>query len=359
MSNLPSKTNEYLPFDLTKTPIAQLFIEKYLVSYEFNRLKKSTRSSYINEYKIIMEYLASYKREDRESFHGDVTVVEFLKERNWSSPYAPANVGGSINVLMLRIRRDLKRSDASMFKMGAAMKSAVGNYFSQQGLDPLPFKSHIMLFKQPKSDGMDPWPIEDIKSVIDAHSVFLDNCFKYKGQKNILRFLSENEMRIGCVIVAMLFFTGQRVSDACEWREANILNDESISFKQTKTGKEMVIPIHPVLKEFLYAGFQVNVIEGKEVPRNRNLITGSAGKLSRHKAWAIVDKLKKELGIEGRYGLHGLRKSTAIEMIKAGATVEYVKSITGHRSVGMVEHYAKKKNQADIAKKAISFLPSL
>ena len=52
------------------------------------------------------------------------------------------------------------------------------------------------------------------------------------------------------------------------------------------------------------------------------------------------------------YSLHGLRKNSTIELLKAGCTYDDIKAVTGHGTTAMIELYGKdieKKRQATAA----------
>jgi integrase len=51
--------------------------------------------------------------------------------------------------------------------------------------------------------------------------------------------------------------------------------------------------------------------------------------------------------------IHGLRKNAAIELDNAGCSTQEIAAITGHRTLGMVAHYSKKRDQRLHARSAM------
>jgi integrase len=65
----------------------------------------------------------------------------------------------------------------------------------------------------------------------------------------------------------------------------------------------------------------------------------------------MVRKALREMGLDG-YAIHGLRKNAAVELANAGCTPHEIAAITGHRTLGMVAHYAKRHDQRIAARSA-------
>ena len=58
----------------------------------------------------------------------------------------------------------------------------------------------------------------------------------------------------------------------------------------------------------------------------------------------MVRKKLREMGIDG-YAIHGLRKNAAVALADAGCSPMEIAAITGHRTLGMVSHYTKRRDQ--------------
>jgi integrase len=58
------------------------------------------------------------------------------------------------------------------------------------------------------------------------------------------------------------------------------------------------------------------------------------------------------MGADG-YSIHGLRKNAAVALADAGCSTMEIAAITGHKTLTMVEHYSKKRDQQIHARSAI------
>lgn len=141
-------------------------------------------------------------------------------------------------------------------------------------------------------------------------------------------------------IVALFYFTGQRISDVIRMQWTDI-KDGHIHVRQKKTDTELQIPVAAELVQILH-----------ELPRRGfAILTQSNGKAwtdnglrLKMQAWA------RERGQE--IVPHGLRKNAVNALLEAGCSAAEVSAITG-QSLKMVEHYAKKRNQKRLGGSAI------
>jgi hypothetical protein len=58
----------------------------------------------------------------------------------------------------------------------------------------------------------------------------------------------------------------------------------------------------------------------------------------------------------GGYAIHGLRKNAAVALANVSCDAFEIAAITGHRTLGMVEHYSKKRDQRLRARSAMDKL---
>jgi hypothetical protein len=121
-----------------------------------------------------------------------------------------------------------------------------------------------------------------------------------------------------------------------------------ISVTQSKTGKNLWIPMHASLRALL-----------TEIPRVCvHVLTNSRGfpwTTNGFKASWGGDELKREPFAQHRERklvFHGLRKSAVVFLLEAGCTDAEVSAITG-QSRGMVAHYARQVNQKRLATAAV------
>lgn len=137
--------------------------------------------------------------------------------------------------------------------------------------------------------------------------------------------------------------TAQRKSDVRVMGPQHV-TDGAIRVKQLKTGKDMLIPIHPRLAESILAtktGHLAFIVTNRGAPFS----TKSFG------MW--FSRQCKSAGLEG-FSMHGLRKAASRRMAEAGLTNQQIKAITGHVTDSEVARYTREAEQALIARKAMA-----
>lgn len=164
----------------------------------------------------------------------------------------------------------------------------------------------------------EPWP----QHVLDAALASKDDLFR--------------------LAVALHLYTGQRTGDACAmtW---NAITPDGIPVRQEKTGATLTIPLHPTLAAELARATRSAIV----ILTNRR---GASLKPDAFRKWCI--EFAEPFGV--RVTPHGLRKNATNELFEAGCTAAQVASVTGHKSLAMLEHYGKRRSQASLAKVAIA-----
>ena len=143
---------------------------------------------------------------------------------------------------------------------------------------------------------------------------------------------------------ALALYTAQRRADLVEMKWESIAGD-IIRVRQSKTGVDLELPIHPALAEAL----------GAVRPRlPAAIITGSSGtKLSPvyfgHQMAAAIEAA----GLPAECLLHGLRKTAARTLIEAGCTKRQARAITGQKTDAMIDHYSRDADQKSLSKQAM------
>ena len=66
----------------------------------------------------------------------------------------------------------------------------------------------------------------------------------------------------------------------------------------------------------------------------------------------MVRRQLREMGVDG-YAIHGLRKNAAVALADAGCSPMEIAAITGHKTLGMVQHYSKRRDQRLHARSAM------
>lgn len=149
----------------------------------------------------------------------------------------------------------------------------------------------------------------------------------------IERFLREARpsLRWG---VKLALYTGQRRSDLVEMKWSQF-DGEFIEVCQQKTGELLSIPCHKEL-----------CAELESMPRVADtILVGERGApLTGSSLSVMVRKTLRVMGVDG-FAIHGLRKNAAVALAEAGCTDPEIMAITGHKSVQMVSHYTKRRDQ--------------
>ena len=142
--------------------------------------------------------------------------------------------------------------------------------------------------------------------------------------------------------VTLALYTGQRPGDVCLMTWGAITGD-LIRVRQQKTKTALAVPMHDVLR---------NTIE--QMPRSdRHLFLLSNRRGDPLTAAVFLKWCQRFSRARGENRTpHGLRKNATIQLFEAGCTAAEVASITGHKSLAMLEHYGKQRSQPKIARVA-------
>lgn len=143
--------------------------------------------------------------------------------------------------------------------------------------------------------------------------------------------------------LALLLYTAQRRSDVVTMGPQHV-RDGRIRVKQMKTGKELYIPIHPMLGEAILAcpsGHLAFLVSEKGTP----FTIASFGNWFRKRC--------NEAGLMACTA-HGLRKAAARRMAEQGMSNQLIKSITGHATDSEVARYTRDADQVILADQAMA-----
>jgi integrase len=157
----------------------------------------------------------------------------------------------------------------------------------------------------------------------------------------IARFMQEARPSLRWA-VKLALYTGQRRSDLVKMRWSHFDGD-FIEVRQQKTGELVSVPCHKELRAELES--MPRIAETILVGERGAPLTGSS--LS-----VMVRRQLREMGVDG-YAIHGLRKNAAVALADAGCSPMEIAAITGHKTLGMVQHYAKRRDQKLHARSAM------
>jgi len=268
-------------------------IEIYYRSPEYRNLADSTKANYRG-------ILDRFKEE-----HGHRTVagmqrkhVKSILNKKAHTPNAANNLLKKLKIIM-RLALDLEiRSD-----------------------DP----TLCVKMLKVKSSGHHSWTDEEIKAYEDKHP---------KGSKARLALY-------------LMLYLAQRRSDVVKLGRQH-MKDGLIRVCQQKTGVELWLPIHPVLKE------ELNRVSGQ-----MTFLVTEHGKPHSAKGFGnVMRKWCDDAGLK-QCSSHGLRKAAASRLADAGCTEEEIKSVTGHTTSSEVNRYTKGANQRKLSESAFRKLSNL
>src|SRR5262249_41010266 len=142
---------------------------------------------------------------------------------------------------------------------------------------------------------------------------------------------------------ALLLYTGQRVSDVSKmgWQH---VNGDMIKVQQQKTGKVLLLPLHPELKSMLAM-----------LPRpNMTFMMTVYG--APYTAQGLGNFIKQHCIVAGLppCSANGLRKACATRLANAGCSINEIAAITGHSSLREVAHYTSAADQGRLARQALN-----
>lgn len=187
------------------------------------------------------------------------------------------------------------------------------------GLRPEDPTQGIEMVRAPKSSGHHTWTEDEI-AIFERHYPV--------GTRERLAF-------------SVLLYTAARRGDAINFGPQHIANG-CLRYRQQKTGRPMVIPVHPKLAEII-AATPRNHLSFIATGRGTPYTPKAFGKLFR--SWCDA------AGLRG-CSAHGLRKAQARRLAEAGCSAHEIAAITGHKTLAEVQRYADAANQSKLAEMA-------
>lgn len=175
-----------------------------------------------------------------------------------------------------------------------------------------------------QSEGWEPWTDEEIETWTK---------------------ISEGASRVAFFLA---LYTGQRRADVLKMRWED-LHEGTVSVRQNKTGKELVIPIDPRLQVELTLWKASRKVTGQVIVHREN------GQPYTDDGFGTIwNREQHRVGVHAPF--HGLRKNATIRLIEVGCTPAEVQAITGHETTEMIEHYSRKRDQKLLARRAMDKL---
>lgn len=143
--------------------------------------------------------------------------------------------------------------------------------------------------------------------------------------------------------MSLALYTGQRLGDVAAMRW-NDIDGQGVRVVQQKTGAKLWVPLHPDL-------------QAMAATWPRDAVTILTSSIRRPwKAISLSSRFSHEIAaVPELRGLtfHGLRITAASVLAELGCTTHEIASITGHRTLAMVEHYTHEADQRRLALSAM------
>lgn len=176
-----------------------------------------------------------------------------------------------------------------------------------------------------KTDGFKAWTMADLRQFAHAHPI---------GTESYL-----------CAILAIC--TGGRRGDIAVMGPKNLTTIDGvrcIRYRQQKGGKDVVVPVLPILQDALDAMPMVNATA---------FVPNSHGRPFNKVSLANwFSKRVKEAGMSGR-SLHGLRKAQGVLLAEMGCTQYEIMAVQGHSDPKSSEIYTRSASRTKLAVSAM------
>ena len=134
-----------------------------------------------------------------------------------------------------------------------------------------------------------------------------------------------------------------RISDLLSLKVKDVIDSKGdiktyLFIKEKKTGRPAKIYLNNTVKEALI--YYLNKSKGIDPDGYLFKSERSNKRLDRVRAWGLIQKWTKEVGLEGeRYGTHTLRKTWGYQARKQGLSIEQISEKLGHKSVTVTRRY--------------------
>ena len=218
-----------------------------------------------------------------------------------------------------KIRNEIAATSTTAADIAMSLISALWELATEQlGLELNADPTHGVKRVHKVAHEHEPWPPELIERFL-------------RGARPLLR-----------LAVSLALYTGQRRSDLVKMKWSQF-DGEYIEVRQQKTGAPLSIPCHKALR-----------VELGSVPRvAETILAGKHGEpLTAGGLGTMVYRALLAIGVNG-HSIHGLRKNAAVELANAGCDAFEIAAITGHRTLTMVTHYTKRRDQKRHARSAM------
>lgn len=182
--------------------------------------------------------------------------------------------------------------------------------------------------------------MNEVEPIRDEEYIdIFEDYFKSKNERDYVLFMSG-------------IYLGRRVGDLLTLRVMNVKNQDSIYFKEEKTGKMIKIKINPELKK-IYKKYTQGKGGHEFLFKSRN---GKNKPITRVRAWQILNEAAEAIVYEERIGCHTMRKTFGHWLFNNGVPIEVIQDLFNHTSLEVTKRYIGiNQDSKDAAISGLSF----
>ncbi|MBA7557347.1 Tyrosine recombinase XerD [subsurface metagenome] len=114
---------------------------------------------------------------------------------------------------------------------------------------------------------------------------------------------------------------------------------DSLYILEQKTKKRRNIPLNQQAKEALGYYFRKTGVYDLDRYLFINEKSGDNKPITRVRAWQLINKWCREVGLDCKVGGHTLRKTFAYHLRKQGVSIERISDLLGHKSIRVTFAY--------------------
>jgi integrase/recombinase XerD len=143
-------------------------------------------------------------------------------------------------------------------------------------------------------------------------------------------------------LLAVLYATGCRASEASNLRLQDIRLEENYCRCLGKGNKERIVSLNPVARAALEAYLEFErprLVKEKDV--EFVFVSRGGRALSRIMVWHLVKKYARRIGCGSKISPHTLRHSFATHMLAGGAEIRALQELLGHASIRTTQIYTQ------------------
>ncbi len=171
-----------------------------------------------------------------------------------------------------------------------------------------------------------------------------DRLPKVLGREAVVSFLSSIPVERPLdqrdrALLEMLYATGARVQEACDWAVDDVRLDDRVVRCLGKGRKERWVPLGEHAAEAVVRYVEDGRTRLHGADADVLFVSRSGRPLDRHRVYRIVQERAKQAGTKMRLSPHTLRHSFATHLLSGGADLRAVQELLGHANVQTTQVY--------------------